>query len=101
MSVVLRDTLDWSDNSFTGERIEMREINSVRIVPVHYVWLESGFVNGKVKVGVSDKLAVSGVHMLLGNYLAGGRVVPDLKIIIFTITTILSLLIFMYYYLYY
>ena len=80
VSLVLRDTLDWSDDSFTGERIEVRGINYVSIVPVHYAWFVSGFVNGKVKVGVSDKLAVSGVYMLLGNDLAGGRVVPDLKI---------------------
>ena len=44
-------------------------------VPLHFVNLKSDFVNGSVTVGVMDALPVSGVHLLLGNDLAGDKVV--------------------------
>ena len=45
------------------------------------MWLETGFVVGKVKVGVSDELPIDGVDMLLANDLAGKKVVPELQMI--------------------
>ena len=48
---------------------------------MHYVWLKTGFAVGKVKVGVSEELLIEGVDMLLGNDIAGKRVVPELEMI--------------------
>ena len=39
--------------------------------------LKSDFVNGPVTVGVMHSLPVSGVHLLLGNDLAGDKVVVN------------------------
>ncbi|KAK3886585.1 hypothetical protein Pcinc_009233 [Petrolisthes cinctipes] len=82
LSLVLRDTVEWSDNTFTGEEVDIVGIGtSSVIIPVHYVWIKSGFIKGRVKVGVSDKLPVSGVDMLLGNDLAGNIVVPNPELV--------------------
>ncbi|KAK3850131.1 hypothetical protein Pcinc_043144 [Petrolisthes cinctipes] len=82
LSLVLRDTVEWSDNTFTGEEVDVVGIGtSSVIIPVHYVWIKSGFIKGRVKVGVSDKLPVSGVDMLLGNDLAGNIVVPNPELV--------------------
>ena len=50
-------------------------------IPLHYVWLKTGFAVGKVKVGVSEELLIEGVDMLLGNDIAVKSVVPELEII--------------------
>ena len=46
-------------------------------VPFNVVNLKSDFVNGPVTVGVMHSLPVSGVHLLLGNDLAGDKVVVN------------------------
>ena len=39
--------------------------------------LKSNFVNGPVTIGVMSSLPVSGVHLLLGNDLAGDKIVVN------------------------
>ena len=46
-------------------------------VPLLVVNLKSDFVNGPVTVEVIHSLSVSGVHLLLGNDLAGDKVVVN------------------------
>ena len=46
-------------------------------VPLHVVNLKSDFVNGPVTVGVMHSLLVTGVQLLLGNDLAGDKVVVN------------------------
>ncbi len=43
-------------------------------LPLHRVCLTSKYVTGDVTVGIVDKIPVEGVHMLLGNDIAGGQV---------------------------
>ncbi len=43
-------------------------------LPLHRVCLKSKYVIGDVTVGIVDKIPIEGVHMLLGNDLARGRV---------------------------
>ena len=43
-------------------------------VPVHTFVLDCGFVKGEVTMGVRPALPIQGVHILLGNQLAGSRV---------------------------
>ena len=46
-------------------------------VPLRKVYVESELVTGMVTVGVVPSLPVGGVHLLLGNVLAGSRVSVD------------------------
>lgn len=50
---------------------------SILTVPLHRVKLSSSLVNGDIVLGVRPALPVEGVHLILGNELAGGRVWPD------------------------
>lgn len=52
--------------------------------PLHEVTLKCGLVEGDVDVGVRPQLPVEGVHMILGNDLAGSKVWADGKLNIFT-----------------
>ncbi len=54
---------------------------STVMVPQHKVYLNSSIVSGHVKVGVRPQLPISGVHFILGNDLAGGRVFPDPEVV--------------------
>jgi hypothetical protein len=46
-------------------------------VPLHRIFLKSDLITGPVIVGVRPTLPVQGVSLLLGNNLAGGKVVLD------------------------
>ncbi|XP_042204156.1 uncharacterized protein LOC121853846 [Homarus americanus] len=76
-SLILKNVLELTDESYSGEEVKLRGFGSGMTVPLHNVNLESGFVSGIVKVGVSVELPVPGVQMLLGNDLAGDTVVPE------------------------
>uniref|UniRef100_A0A8W8JI11 Uncharacterized protein n=1 Tax=Magallana gigas TaxID=29159 RepID=A0A8W8JI11_MAGGI len=53
--------------------VELGVIN----VPLHRICLKSDLITGPVTVGVRPTPPVPGVSLLLGNDLAGGKVVPD------------------------
>ena len=77
-SLMLEGTLPFSEVSSTGtfaliQGIGMEIIN----VPLHKVNLNSNLVSGPVTVGVMPQLPVKGISLLLGNDLAGNKVVPD------------------------
>lgn len=78
-SIVLRRNLEWNDDSFAGSEAKVNGLVAGASIPLHYIWLKSAFVNGRVLVGVSDRLPIDGVDMLLGNDLAGSVVVPELQ----------------------
>ena len=47
-------------------------------IPLHIINLECGLINkNKVTVGVVSSLPCEGISLLLGNDLAGGKVIPD------------------------
>ena len=46
-------------------------------VPLHNIYLSSDLVNGPVAVGIRQTLPFKGVHLLLGNDLAGDKVVVN------------------------
>ena len=46
-------------------------------VPLHNIYLSSELVNGPVAVGIRQTLPFKGVHLLLGNDLAGDKVVVN------------------------
>ena len=45
-------------------------------VPLHRINLKSDLISGTVIVGVRPELPVKDVSMLLGNDLAGGKILP-------------------------
>lgn len=78
---MLEELLDDTGNSFSGEEVIVKGVGGGSIVPLHFVHLRTGYVSGEVKIGVSCELPVPGVHVLLGNDLAGDKVVPELMIV--------------------
>ncbi|KAK3098851.1 hypothetical protein FSP39_023736 [Pinctada imbricata] len=69
--------------STSGPRSERSEASpggvelGVIDVPLHEIYLKSDLITGPVIVGVRPTLPVQGVSLLLGNDLAGGKVVAD------------------------
>ena len=49
-------------------------------VPLHLISLHSNIVSGTVAVGLRASLPVEGISMILGNDLAGDRVIGDLQV---------------------
>ena len=45
--------------------------------PLHQVYISSSHVNGPVTVGITSSLPVDGIDFLLGNDLAGGKVIAN------------------------
>lgn len=75
-SLLLSDTLLFSEKSSTGASVLIRGISSEYTpVPLHTVFLSSNLVSGPVKVGIQSTLPFDGVHLILGNDLAGDKVV--------------------------
>lgn len=78
-SFILQDVLPFSVESFTGDSVLVRgfEMGYVN-VPLHEISLFSDLVTGNVTVGIRPSLPVKEISMLLGNDIAGGRILPGL-----------------------
>lgn len=81
-SFIVADVLPLSEETSCGSSVlvqglEMEIIN----VPLHRVHIESELVTGFVRVGVRHSLPVKGVTFILGNDLAGGKVMPLLEVL--------------------
>ena len=77
-SLILADTLPFSEktSSWTSVLIQGVECGFVN-VPLHNIYLSSDLVTGLVAVGIRPSLPFKGVHLLLGNDLAGDKVVVN------------------------
>ena len=81
-TIILSDVLPWSSESYCGSHVLLTGIEMCTVsVPLHWVYLSSGLVSGRFRVGVVPKMPVKGVALLLGNDLAGGRVVPVMEVL--------------------
>ena len=82
-SCLLQEVLPFSEESYTGSNVLITGIEGGEIsVPLHVVNIKSKLVSGKITVGVRSKLPFEGIHLLMGNdlaghYLAGGEIVAD------------------------
>ena len=78
-SLLLTDTLPFSDDSYSGSNVLIKGVDSVDYssIPLHNVYLASKLVSGPVKVGIKPSLPFKGISLLLGNDLAGDKVVTD------------------------
>ena len=77
-SLILADTLPFSEKTFSGTSVLIQGVECGFInVPLHNIFLSSDLVTGLVAVGIRPSLPFKGVHLLLGNDLAGDKVVVD------------------------
>lgn len=80
-SFISADVLPFSDQTSCGSNVLIQGIEMGLVqVPLHQVHLESELCTGFVKVAVRARLPVSGVQFILGNDLAGGKVMPLLEV---------------------
>ena len=75
-SLLLANTLPFSGVSFTGTNVLIKGVDSTEFtsIPLHNAYLSSDLVSGHVVVGILPSLPFDGVHLLLGNDLAGSKV---------------------------
>ena len=77
-SLILADTLSFSEKTSSGTSVLIQGVECGFInVPLHNIYLSSDLVTGLVAVGIRPSLPFKGVHLLLGNDLAGDKVVVD------------------------
>ena len=77
-SLILADTLPFSEKTSSGTSVLIQGVECGFInVPLHNIYLSSDLVTGLVAVGIRPSLPFKGVHLLLGNDLAGDKVVID------------------------
>ena len=77
-SLILADTLPFSEKISSGTSVLIQGVECGFLnVPLHNIYLSSDLVNGPVAVGIRQTLPCKGVHLLLGNDLAGDKVVVN------------------------
>ncbi|KAF7690629.1 hypothetical protein HF521_012433, partial [Silurus meridionalis] len=82
-SLLLKEALPscGSEDKAMGDFILVQGIEGrIVTVPLHSVFLKSDLVTGQVKVGLMSSLPVKGISLLLGNDLAGGKVIPSVQL---------------------
>ena len=64
--------------NFTGKNVLIQDVNGgYKPVPLYNIELNSLLVSGAVTVGIVAELPMRGISLLLGNDLAGGKVLPS------------------------
>ena len=76
-SLVLRSSFPRIYEALTGERVVLSGVHIADSVPLCSIFLDCGLVSKIISVGVIDKLPIEGVDFVMGNDLAGRRIVPD------------------------
>ncbi|XDV19608.1 hypothetical protein PO909_025053 [Leuciscus waleckii] len=77
-SLLLKGVLLLSDQTDTGAQVLVRGVEmGCTIVPLHRIVIKSPLVSGQVVVGVLPSLPIEGVSFILGNDLAGVKVIPS------------------------
>lgn len=80
-SLVRANILPFSVENFCDSYILCQgfEMSTIK-VPLHYVNLESQLVSGEVRVGVRPVLPIMGIDFILGNDLAGEKVMSSVEV---------------------
>jgi hypothetical protein len=77
-SLILADTLPFSEKTSSGSSALIQGVEcGFSNVPLHNIYLSSDLEAGPVALGIRSFLPFKGVHLLLGNDLAGDKVVVN------------------------
>ena len=77
-SLNLADILPFSEKTSSGTSVLIQGVECGTVnIPLHHVNLSSDLVTGVVVIGITPSLPFKGVHLLLGNDLAGDKVVVN------------------------
>ena len=80
-SILLESTLSLSDSIYSGDNVLLKGVDtslgSYPSASLHQVCISSSHVNGPVTVDITSSLPIDGIDFLLGNDLAGGKVVAN------------------------
>ena len=81
-SLMLDSVIPLTENSFTGANILISGVEmGVLEVPLHEVNIKSSLINGNIVIGMRPSLPVEGISLILGNDLAGERVMVDPRVV--------------------
>ena len=81
-SLMLDSVLPLTENSFTGANVLISGVEmGVLEVPLHEVYIKSSLINGNIVIGMRPSLPVEGISLILGNDLAGERVMVDPRVV--------------------
>ena len=70
--------LPLSESTYTGRNILLRGVKRGSMeVPLHQVGPKSDLISRFIVVGVRPTIPLSGISLLFGNDLTGGKVIPD------------------------
>ena len=77
-SLILAESIPLSEKSHFGKSVLIQGVECGLVtLPLHQVNLKSDLVSGTVTVGARPSLPIEGVHLILGNDLAGDKVVVN------------------------
>ena len=80
-SLMLDSVLPLTENSFTGANVLISGVEmGVLEVPLHEVNIKSSLINGNIVIGMRPSLPVEGISLILGNDLAGEKVMVDPRV---------------------
>ena len=81
-SLMLDSVLPLTENSFTGANVLISGVEmGVLEVPLHEVNIKSSLINGNIVKGMRPSLPVEGISLILGNDLAGEKVMVDPRVV--------------------
>ena len=77
-SLILAVILPFSEKTSSGTSVLIQGVECGTVnIPLHHVNLSSDLVTGLVVIGITPSLPFKGIHLLLGNDLAGDKVVVN------------------------
>ena len=81
-SFMLDNVLPLTENSFTGANVLISGVEmGVLEVPLHEVNIKSSLINDNIVIGMRPSLPVEGISLILGNDLAGEKVMVEPRVV--------------------
>ncbi|XP_027128228.1 uncharacterized protein LOC109142602 [Larimichthys crocea] len=85
-SLILKDVLQFTEESALGSSVLVEGFGGGYLsCPLHNIDLQTALVSGKVVVAICPYLPIDGVSFILGNDLAGGRVLTAPEVVSFPV----------------
>ena len=81
-SLMLDSVPPLTENRFTGANVLISQVQmGVLDVPLHEVNIKSSLINGNIVIGMRHSLPVEGISLILGNELAGEKLMVDPRVV--------------------